>query len=353
MVIESESEKSSKLESISESLNSSLESSDPSEASEHKEISLEQLNINLKRGEDRIFGAPEDILLDEHSPLPDDDENSVSDHSESLQSTEVKEKSEIEEDIDKLGDILDLPELDEIKKKAGIMKSGISSKNLAKQMSQQNVIPNQLQVQKSSMKVGKEELSQISEYNETEEAGTVHPAFRTNKTTKTQGTIAGTRAAAKREPRRPFQAAPNVIDLSNDTPFELKWAPIKPHKNRKPIEKRDPEDIYQFVYDRRIVDRGLFQDFEDQGEKLRAFPNPDEATKQEQFWLEEQLQTEDAKDIVKQLRIAAQYDYFKLAPAAYNLSIQYEREMQADAKKQARAQKKKALEEAAAEGEVD
>ena len=84
MVIESESEKSSKLESISESLNSSLESSDPSEASEHKEISLEQLNINLKRGEDRIFGAPEDILLDEHSPLPDDDENSVSDHSESL-----------------------------------------------------------------------------------------------------------------------------------------------------------------------------------------------------------------------------------------------------------------------------
>jgi len=70
---------------------------------------------------------------------------------------------------------------------------------------------------------------------------------------------------------------------------------------------------------------------------LRAFPNPDEATKQEQFWLEEQLQTEDAKDIVKQLRIAAQYDYFKLAPAAYNLSIQYEREMQADAKKQARA----------------
>ena len=117
---------SSKLESISESLNSSLESSEPSEEEEN-DISMEQLNIKLQRGEDKIFGAPEDILLDEHSPLPED-ENSVSEHSEALDSlNEDKKQSEIEEDLDKLGEMLDLPELIDIKKKAGM-----SSKNLVK-----------------------------------------------------------------------------------------------------------------------------------------------------------------------------------------------------------------------------
>lgn len=54
--------------------------------------------------------------------------------------------------------------------------------------------------------------------------------------------------------------------MTGDTPFEKKWENIVPHNKREKPDDRDPEKIYDYVYDRRLVDRGLFADFEDQGE---------------------------------------------------------------------------------------
>ena len=61
------------------------------------------------------------------------------------------------------------------------------------------------------------------------------------------------------------------------------------------------------------------------------------------------MQTEDAMDEVRKLKRPGQYDYYKFQPASYNLSIQYDREMKADAKKAEQVKKKKALMEAAGE----
>jgi len=49
--------------------------------------------------------------------------------------------------------------------------------------------------------------------------------------------------------------------------------------------------------------------------------------------------------------MAGVYDFHKLQPATYNLSIQYDKEMAQIAKAKIRETKKKALEEAAAEGD--
>lgn len=63
-----------------------------------------------------------------------------------------------------------------------------------------------------------------------------------------------------------------MVDFTADTPFEYKgWEKIKKFKDRKPLHKRDEEDQFNYVYDKRVVIRGLFQDFEDQGEELYKF----------------------------------------------------------------------------------
>ena len=76
--------------------------------------------------------------------------------------------------------------------------------------------------------------------------------------------------------------------MTEETPFEKKWRPIRLPKNRLPAKKRDPEAVYNWSYDRRPIDKGLFQDFEDQGEKLREYENPAEAAKDLEYWEEEE-----------------------------------------------------------------
>ena len=60
------------------------------------------------------------------------------------------------------------------------------------------------------------------------------------------------------------------------------------------------------------------------------------------------MQSEDAIDVVKGFKMPGMYDYHKVQPATYNLSIQYDKEMKADAKKEAqKAKKKKMMEDVA------
>ena len=76
--------------------------------------------------------------------------------------------------------------------------------------------------------------------------------------------------------------------MTEETPYEHKWRPIKEPAKRLPLKKRNPDAIYNWTYDRRPIDKGLFQDFEDQGEKLREFANPKEAGKNLEYWDEEE-----------------------------------------------------------------
>ena len=60
---------------------------------------------------------------------------------------------------------------------------------------------------------------------------------------------------------RPAPAPSKMIDLTNDVYYEQKWKPIVPIEERVPEDEKDPEDKYNYIYDRRTIDRGLFEAF--------------------------------------------------------------------------------------------
>ena len=65
----------------------------------------------------------------------------------------------------------------------------------------------------------------------------------------------------KKTPLRPFPAPAKVIDLTSDVYYENKWEPIMPIEERIPEDEKDPEEKYEYIYDRRTIDRGLFEAF--------------------------------------------------------------------------------------------
>jgi hypothetical protein len=89
------------------------------------------------------------------------------------------------------------------------------------------------------------------------------------------------------------------------------------------------------------LDRGLFDAFQDLGEDLRKMGTR-EATLNKEHWLRELEVQEDARIAIGKLQIQGPYDFFKMDPQAYNLSIQYDKQMKADAKSQAKLAAKKA-----------
>jgi len=83
------------------------------------------------------------------------------------------------------------------------------------------------------------------------------------------------------------------------------------------------------------LDHGLFDDFQDLGDDLRNMKTS-EATQNKEHWLRELEVQEDARIAIGKLQIQGPYDFFKMDPQAYNLSIQYDKQMKADAKSQAK-----------------
>lgn len=51
------------------------------------------------------------------------------------------------------------------------------------------------------------------------------------------------RGLADKEPKRPFQAAPVEIDMTEDIPFELSWNPIMPAATRVRNEDKKGLDM--------------------------------------------------------------------------------------------------------------
>jgi hypothetical protein len=119
-----------------------------------------------------------------------------------------------------------------------------------------------------------------------------------------------------RVPARPFQAPPLMIDLTKDAQYELKWQPILPAAKRD--GKEDPDAAYEYIYSRRELDLGLFDDFQTQGEKLHAM-NPGEAggTSQQvlNFWAMEKTHANKARDVIKTFKGIKPHDsIFKIEP---------------------------------------
>ena len=112
-----------------------------------------------------------------------------------------------------------------------------------------------------------------------------------------------------------------IVDLTNDVPFERKWEPIEPANIRIPESHKDPEDKYDYIYDRRQVDRGLFEAFQDQGDAMRKFRTPADCAADQAFWKEEQESAVAARAIIEQLSPVRPHDLFDIAPQGYNLSI--------------------------------
>lgn len=68
---------------------------------------------------------------------------------------------------------------------------------------------------------------------------------------------------SKMAQQKNFQPPPKVIDLTFDTGYEHRWRPILPALGRPRENLKDPDEKYKFVYDRREVDRDLFEKFQD------------------------------------------------------------------------------------------
>ena len=113
---------------------------------------------------------------------------------------------------------------------------------------------------------------------------------------------------------------PSIVDMSKDVEFERKWRKIPTNNDRVDISRIDPEFKYNFIYDRRFVDRVLFEAFQDGGEDLYRLP-PKELVQNEEFWRKEKETDKDAREVIKGLGSFQTYDYHRIAPAAYNLSI--------------------------------
>lgn len=139
-----------------------------------------------------------------------------------------------------------------------------------------------------------------------------------------------------------------MVDLTAETPYELSWRPLLPYADREKGIQDDPEEASRYVFDRGAVDRGLFEQFQDQGDVLKRFPTTEECTKDKQFWKEESDQQRRAEEVVKSLGLAGPYDFFRVQPNSYNLSIQYEADGAAEEKRKKRAEKKMKKENALA-----
>ena len=61
---------------------------------------------------------------------------------------------------------------------------------------------------------------------------------------------------------REFPAPSKIIDMTFDGVFERKWKTILPYKGREEVVKlEDPENKYNYQYDRRPIDQELFEAF--------------------------------------------------------------------------------------------
>ena len=73
-----------------------------------------------------------------------------------------------------------------------------------------------------------------------------------------------------RVPLRPFPAPAAIIDMTQDAQYELKWRPLPRAGCAGATTRAATRDPYEFIYDRRALDRGLFDDFQTQGERLEG-----------------------------------------------------------------------------------
>lgn len=97
-----------------------------------------------------------------------------------------------------------------------------------------------------------------------------------------------------------------------------------PIEEKIPEDEKDPEEKYEYIYDRRTIDRGLFEAFQDQGEIFRRFKNPQECAKDIQYHKDEAESAAESIKVIHSLANVRPHDMQKIAPQGYNLSIQYE-----------------------------
>ena len=84
---------------------------------------------------------------------------------------------------------------------------------------------------------------------------------------------------------RHFPVGPKVFDLTEDTPHEYIWQPIKKPDVRTPPNEKDPENAYDYVYDRREVDRELLDKLYVQGQNFRKnYKTAAECNADQEFW---------------------------------------------------------------------
>lgn len=130
-------------------------------------------------------------------------------------------------------------------------------------------------------------------------------------------------------PLRPFQAPPNIIDVTHDNQYEKTWIPIYPVKTRG--KKKDAEELYELhrvaKWNREYVDRVLFEAFLDQGDTIKEM-EPQELNEFQGFWKrEKELRDKARKEIEKFEHLKpTPHDIHKIQPMSYNLSIQYDQE---------------------------
>jgi len=122
-------------------------------------------------------------------------------------------------------------------------------------------------------------------------------------------------------PLRPFQAPPQVIDMTGDAQYELKWIPIHAVHEKKKKMGREELVAGGHVHDEKALGGDLFDQFYDQGDMLRDFTTPQECAEAAAFWKEEANQSAKAGEIVKKFQKVRPHDYFKIEPQSYNLSI--------------------------------
>jgi hypothetical protein len=57
---------------------------------------------------------------------------------------------------------------------------------------------------------------------------------------------------------------------------------------------------------------------------MREFASPRECVEAQNFWRAEEALADKAKDVIKKFSKIFPHDIFKIMPASYNLSIQYD-----------------------------